>query len=70
MTTVATCTLLVEAQLIQAALEGCGVAAFIPDELTAETAPHLALLIGGIRVQVADEAADTARAVLAAQFPA
>jgi Putative prokaryotic signal transducing protein len=67
--TVANCTLLVAAQVIRATLESSGITAFIPDEFTVETAPHLALLIGGVRVQVADEDAPRAREILASPQP-
>ena len=71
MTTVANCSLLIQAQLMQAALAGSGIKAFIPDELTVESSGNLySLAIGGIRVQVEDEDADAARAVLAALPPA
>ena len=65
MTTIATCTLLVEAQLIRATLESSGLTVEIPDESTVGTAPHLALPLGGIRVQVADQDAPRAREILA-----
>jgi hypothetical protein len=65
MTTVANCTLLAEAQVIRATLESMGLAVHIPDEFTVETAPHWALAIGGVRVQVADEDAASAREILA-----
>lgn len=70
MTTIATCNLLIEAQLLQAALAGSGLTAFLPDELTAQTSGNLyAYAIGGIRVQVEDEDVPAARAVLAALPP-
>jgi Putative prokaryotic signal transducing protein len=69
MTTVATCSFLAEAQVIRATLESSGLVAHIPDEFTVETAPHWALAIGGVRVQVADEDAASARAVLATPPP-
>jgi hypothetical protein len=71
MTTVATCNLLVEAQILQATLGGNGITAFLPDELTAQTSGNVyAYAIGGIRVQVEDEDAAAARAILAAFPPA
>lgn len=70
MTTVATCNLLVEAQILQTTLGGSGITAFLPDELTAQTSGNVyAYAIGGIRVQVEDEDADAARAILAAMPP-
>lgn len=71
MTTVATCNLLVEAQILQTTLGGSGITAFLPDELTAQTSGNVyAYAIDGIRVQVEDEDADAARAILAALPPA
>lgn len=71
MTTIATCNLLVEAQVLQATLAGSGIAAFLPDELTAQTSGNVyTYAIGGIRVQVADEDAPAAREILAALPPA
>ena len=70
MTTIATCILLVEAEIIRATLAGSGITAYIPDELTVQTAPYSALVIGGIRVQVDDEDATAAREILAALPPA
>ena len=71
MTTLATCSLLIQAQLMRSALEGSGITALIPDELTVlSSGEAYALAIGGIRVQVADEDLDAARAVLASLPPA
>ena len=70
MTTVATCNLLVEAQIVQATLAGSGIPAFLPDELTAQTSGNTyTYAIGGIRVQVADEDAAAARELLATPPP-
>jgi len=70
MTTIANCNLLIQAQLMQAALAGSGIKAFIPDELTVQGSGSLyALAIGGIRLQVEDEDVATARAILAALPP-
>jgi Putative prokaryotic signal transducing protein len=70
MITIANVTLLIEAQLIRAALEGHGIAAHIPDELTVQAASPYALVIGGIRVQVEDEDEAAAREILASTPPA
>ena len=70
MTTIATCNLLIQAQLMQAALAGSGIKAFIPDELTVQGSGSLySLAIGGIRLQVEDEDVASARAILAALPP-
>lgn len=64
MTTVTTCSNLAEAQLLKALLDDAGLPAFLPDELTANSAPQLTFG-AGIRVQVEDEDAAEARNVLA-----
>ena len=71
MTTIANCSLLIQAQLMQAALAGSGITAYIPDELTVQgSGSTYSLAIGGIRVQVEDEDVAAAREVLAALPPA
>lgn len=65
MTTVTNCSNLAEAQLLKALLDGAGLPAFVPDELTANSAPQL-LFGAGIRVQVEDEDAAEARRIIAA----
>ncbi len=65
METIATVAEIAEAQLIRSVLEGHGITAVIPDEQTAEIAPPYLWATGGIRVQVAEEDAATAREVLA-----
>lgn len=70
MTTIANYSVLIQAQLLRAALEGSGITAYIPDELTVQGSGNVyALAIGGIRVQVADEDAEAARAARAAMPP-
>jgi len=65
MTTVAHCTVIDHALLVKSLLEGCGIKAYVPDELTAQTAPpYLFASSSQIRVQVADADAETARAIL------
>ncbi len=64
MTTVTTCSNLAEAQLLKALLDDAGIPAFLPDELTANSAPQL-VFGAGIRVQVEEKDADEARGVLA-----
>src|ERR1035437_2941664 len=69
MTTVTTCSNLAEAQLLKALLDDAGIPAFLPDELTANSAPQL-VFGSGIRLQVEDEEAEEARRVLAdAELP-
>lgn len=67
MTTITTCGDLQQALLVKSILEGSGIAAFVPDELTAQNAPPYLWATGGIRVQVEDEHAESARKVLASQ---
>lgn len=63
MTTLRTCSNLAEAQLLRALLEESGVPAFLPDELTANTAPQC-LFGAGIRLQVDDEDVAAAQRIL------
>lgn len=66
MTTIATCQRLIEAQILQATLGGSGIKAYLPEELTAQTSGDVYnYMMGGLRVQVEDEDADAARAILA-----
>jgi hypothetical protein len=65
MTTVARCLTIDQALFFKSLLDGCGVAAFVPDELTAQTDPVIFLgSMNSIRVQVDDADADSARAIL------
>lgn len=64
METVAVVFNLQEALLLKSVLEGHGIAAFIPDENTAQLNWLYVNAIGGIRVQVAPEVAARARALL------
>lgn len=66
MKTLATFNDLAQAQIVKAALEDAGIAAFIPDELTAQSAPPFVWAGGGFRLQVPETGADDARALLAA----
>ncbi len=66
MTTIARCLTIDQALFVRSLLDGCGVKAYVPDELSAQTDPVLFLgSMNSIRVQVEDEDAVTARAVLA-----
>jgi len=65
MITVAHCNAIDHALLLKSLLESCGITAYVPDELTAQNAPPYLFASGTqIRVQVADEDAATARAIL------
>jgi hypothetical protein len=65
MTTVARCFTIDQALLIRSVLDGCGVPAFVPDEITAQTDPVIFMgSMNSIRVQVGDEDATAARAIL------
>ena len=60
MVTIRTCSTLPEAQVIQSHLDGSGIEAFLPDELTVQNNWLWTNAIGGVRVQVLEE--DVARA--------
>ena len=62
MTTVATCSNPAEAMLLKSLLEANDITAYVPEELTAQSAPHFSG--SGIRVQVDDQHADTAKRLL------
>ena len=66
MTTVAECSTTDEAMLLRSLLADCGIAAFVPDELTVT---YRGLVGPGIRVQVADEDAETARSIIERREP-
>lgn len=68
MTTLTTCSNVAEAQLLKSVLDDAGLPAFLPDELTATTAPQN-FFVSGVRLQVEDEDADEARRVLASLRP-
>lgn len=63
MTTVAECANAEQAEVLRSLLADCGIAAFLPDELTVSYPP----ILGGIRVQVADADAEAARKILASR---
>jgi hypothetical protein len=65
MKTVAECSTADEALVVQSLLADCGVAAFLPDERLVSYPPTL----GSLRVQVADEDEEAARAILADKAP-
>lgn len=65
MTTIARCFNIDQALSIRALLVGCGIEAFVPDELAAQTDPVIFLgSMNSIRVQVAEADVDTAREIL------
>ncbi|MGA2015324.1 MAG: DUF2007 domain-containing protein [Opitutaceae bacterium] len=63
MTTVAECASAEEAEVLRSLLEDCGVTVYLPDEL----AVTYRGIVSSIRVQVADEDAESARRILAAR---
>ena len=66
MTTIRTCLTIDDALLTRSLLEGCGIKASVPDELTAQNNPVIFPgSVFSIRVQVEDEDAAAAREVLA-----
>jgi hypothetical protein len=64
MTTVTTCSNIAQAELLKSLLDDSGIQAYLPEELTANSAPQL-VFGSGIRVQVEDEDAEAARRVIA-----
>ena len=62
MTTLTTCSNPAEAMLLKSMLEANGIPAFVPDELSAQTAPNFAG--SGLHLQVADEHLATAKKIL------
>ncbi|MDF3058808.1 MAG: putative prokaryotic signal transducing protein [Rariglobus sp.] len=65
MITVATCNDPMHAQLLKSVLEDSGIPVLIPNELSAQTMPHLILAMGGLHVQVPEEHEETARRLVA-----
>ena len=68
MTTIAQPDNVQEALFFKSLLESNGITAYVPDEYTAQNLPPM-LLSGGVKVQVEDEDAEAARAVLAEKQP-
>ena len=62
MTTVATCSNPAEAMLLKSLLEANDITTYVPEELTSQAAPNFSG--SGIRVQVDDEHAETAKRIL------
>ena len=70
MITVATCSTIDEALLLRSVLEGSGIAAFVPDEMTGQTAPpYLFASTSHVRLQVSEENVVRAREVLEQSRP-
>lgn len=66
MTTVVRCLTIDQALFMRSLLEGCGIKAYVPDEITAQTDPVIFMgSMNSIRVQVDDDDAAAARAILA-----
>jgi thiamine monophosphate synthase len=59
--TVTTCASVDEALMLRSLLEGSGIKAFVPDELTVTFRGQAA----GVRLQVEDEDAETAQKIIA-----
>jgi hypothetical protein len=65
MTTVVHCSSISDALLKKSLLEGSGIRAWVPDELTSQIAPPYVFAGSGVRLQVEDEDVEEARRVLA-----
>ena len=64
MTTIAHPDNVQEALFFKSLLASNGITAYLPDEFTAQSLPPI-MLSGGVKVQVEDEDAESARAILA-----
>jgi hypothetical protein len=64
MVTIRTCSTLPEAHLLQSFLGGSGIASFLPDENTIQMDWLWSNAIGGVRLQVAEDDAERASALL------
>ncbi len=64
MKTISTSANLDHVLMLRSLLEGCGIKAYVPDELSAQTQPYVFANATTIRLQVEDEDADAALAVL------
>ena len=65
MVTIATCSKVEEAHLLRMRLEAAGIPAWLRDENTIQWDWLYLNALGGVRVDVADEDAEAAKAVLA-----
>jgi hypothetical protein len=64
MTTIRNCKDIGEATMLKMVLESCGIEAFIPDEVAAGVAPHFFHTDSGVRLQIAEADAESARQVI------
>jgi hypothetical protein len=64
MTTISASANLDHIFMLRALLNSCGIAAQVPDEFSAQTQPYLFANATPVRLQVEDEDAETARAIL------
>lgn len=64
MTTIAVSPSLEHAFVLRSLLEDCGIKAHVPDELNAQNQPFLYTGASTVRLQVEDEDATNARAIL------
>jgi putative signal transducing protein len=67
MVTVAECASVDEALFLKSMLEGNGITSYVPDEMMAQNAPHFLFAGTGVRVQVAEEDAENALAIIASE---
>ncbi|MEI6561654.1 MAG: DUF2007 domain-containing protein [Verrucomicrobiota bacterium] len=67
MITIATFSKVEEAHLLRMRLGDAGVPAYLRDENTIQWDPWYNIVLGGVRVEVADADVDAAKAVLAAE---
>ena len=66
MNTVVNCFDLNQALGLKMRLEGAGIPAFMPDEMSAGIAPYQFLTSEGVRLQVAEENLEEAKKIIAA----
>lgn len=64
MTTISASSNLDHIFMLRALLDSCGIKAYVPDELSAQTQPYVFANATTVRLQVEDEDAATARAIL------
>ncbi len=69
MITIAKCASVDEALLLKSLLAGNGVEALVPDEFTAQNAPPYMFANSGVRVQVNESDAETARELIKPATP-
>ena len=69
MITIAKCSSVDEALLLKSLLAGNGIEALVPDEFTAQNAPPYVFANSGVRVQVNEADAETARELIKPATP-